>query len=183
MCDSPTCKLENCNIPYGYCHCGCGQKTNISTHTWATKNTVSGKPNLYIKGHGTRITPEDKKCLFCGAVMYRDRNKSIADFREKKFCSQKCYHQWNTGQNHHNYKNGMRIRSDGYIRTSKDKYIHRQEMEEFLGRELLPTEIVHHIDGNPSNNNIENLHLCATSSEHAKLESINRKRGKDGKFI
>jgi len=40
-------------------------------------------------------------------------------------------------------------------------------MEAHLGRELLSTEIVHHIDGNPQNNNIANLEIM-TLSEHAR---------------
>ena len=47
---------------------------------------------------------------------------------------------------------------------------HRLIMMEYLGRELKENEIVHHIDHNKANNNIENLQLM-TSSEHAKLHS------------
>jgi hypothetical protein len=42
-------------------------------------------------------------------------------------------------------------------------------MEKFLGRHLTLEERVHHIDGNKTNNNVENLRLFASSSEHKKL--------------
>ena len=42
---------------------------------------------------------------------------------------------------------------------------HRLVMEAHLGRELLPSEVVHHKDGNGLNNAIENLELM-TQSEH-----------------
>ena len=47
---------------------------------------------------------------------------------------------------------------------------HRLEMMKHLGRELTENEIVHHIDHNKCNNNIENLQLM-TQSEHAKLHA------------
>lgn len=38
-------------IPYGYCHCGCGDKTNPSGRRL-------GIPSKYIRGHHGRIRPE-----------------------------------------------------------------------------------------------------------------------------
>lgn len=52
----------------------------------------------------------------------------------------------------------------GYVRE------HRLIMEKFIGRTLLKTEVVHHIDKNKSNNKIDNLRLM-NKSEHAKLET------------
>jgi hypothetical protein len=46
--------------------------------------------------------------------------------------------------------------------------IHRLVMEKFLGRKLKPQELIHHKDGNPNNNNLENL-LLTTRSKHKKL--------------
>lgn len=43
---------------------------------------------------------------------------------------------------------------------------HRIRMHQKLGRPLLPTEVVHHIDGNPRNNDPSNLELFATNGEH-----------------
>jgi hypothetical protein len=44
---------------------------------------------------------------------------------------------------------------------------HRVVMEEYLGRPLLPTESVHHINMNKQDNRLENLYLCSVS-EHSK---------------
>lgn len=43
--------LEN-EIPYGYCHCGCGQKTNIITKNHTKPYRKKGEPALFLRGHG-----------------------------------------------------------------------------------------------------------------------------------
>lgn len=50
------------NIPYGYCHCGCGNKTRI-----ATKNRndtafiqIKGQPLKYLRGHDRKIAIEER---------------------------------------------------------------------------------------------------------------------------
>lgn len=50
----------------------------------------------------------------------------------------------------------------------KQKYVweHRLLMEKKLGRYLTENEVVHHIDGNPSNNALDNLMLFQTNAEH-----------------
>jgi len=58
---------------------------------------------------------------------------------------------------------GEYITNSGYrrIRTPDGKWIdeHRHVVEIKLGRELLPSENVHHIDGSKLNNDPENLEL------------------------
>lgn len=53
-------------------------------------------------------------------------------------------------------------------------YLHRYIMEQYLGRKLSRNEHVHHIDGNRSNNKLENLELL-TATEHA-LEHLEHRR-------
>lgn len=38
-------------IPYGYCHCGCGGKTNLSDRTSHRRGVVKGQPLRFIRFH------------------------------------------------------------------------------------------------------------------------------------
>lgn len=47
------------NIPFGFCHCGCGFKTNIALKKNVNAGHVIGQPFKYIIGHQSRrYTPE-----------------------------------------------------------------------------------------------------------------------------
>lgn len=51
LCDcSPT-----CTIPYGYCHCGCGQKTPLADRTATALKWKRGFPIRFVKGHYIRL--------------------------------------------------------------------------------------------------------------------------------
>jgi hypothetical protein len=51
-------------------------------------------------------------------------------------------------------------------------------MEKHLKRKLLPSEHIHHINGDRKDNRIKNLFLCSSNSEHMiKFHSIKGKRG------
>jgi hypothetical protein len=38
-------------VPYGHCHCGCGQKTWVSTETNTKRGWVKGEPVKFATGH------------------------------------------------------------------------------------------------------------------------------------
>lgn len=41
------------DIPYGYCWCGCGEKTPIATHTSNARDRIEGAPSRFCMAHGT----------------------------------------------------------------------------------------------------------------------------------
>lgn len=63
----------------------------------------------------------------------------------------------------HKTKDGYVIRSRQVNGKSQQQRQHRYVMEQHLGRELLPHENVHHINGVRDDNRIENLELWSTS--------------------
>jgi len=79
---------------------------------------------------------------------------------------------------------GGEARDDEYILiykpehpfTKKNHYIfeHRLAMEKFLGRYLTKEEVVHHINEIKDDNQIQNLMLFATQSEHMKFHQNTR---------
>ena len=78
------------------------------------------------------------------------------------------------------YIKGNIKRNDGYVYAKVPEHpnatvngyvlMHRVVMENQIGRLLTNDEVVHHIDGNKSNNDISNLQLL-TNAEHAKLHA------------
>lgn len=40
-------------IPYGFCHCGCGQRTGIAKWTRSDRGWVAGKPKRFIYPHAS----------------------------------------------------------------------------------------------------------------------------------
>jgi len=76
-----------------------------------------------------------------------------------------------------NWKGGKYIDHRGYVYINSpnhpscraDNYVqeHRLVVEKHLGRYLKPTEIIHHINHNPSDNRIKNLTIMSTSKHSA----------------
>lgn len=89
-------------------------------------------------------------------------------------------------ENNPNWKNGTTMRKDGYIlerRDGKQLAQHRIVAEKKIGRQLRDGEVVHHIDGDRSNNSPENLEVLPSHAEHMKKHCDSeamRARGRKG---
>jgi hypothetical protein len=88
-----------------------------------------------------------------------------------------------SGEKHPNWKRGYWISKDGYkyyesVYTKGKKITeHRMIMEKYLGRKLLNTEIIHHINGDVIDNSIDNLMIC-TRAKHINIHRKDLERGK-----
>jgi hypothetical protein len=113
-------------------------------------------------------------CAFCGKEFNADPHR-IKRNKGRICCSKKCSYSLRIGPNHPSWKGGRQTDRLGYVRvycpdhpfTNNRGYVqeHRLIVEKKIGRYLNPSEIVHHIDGNPGNNHPDNL-VIVTSKRH-----------------
>lgn len=119
------------------------------------------------------------KCAICD----KEINKKLSQKRKRHYCSKECravgYSRYDSKRivkwvkDNSGFdkgilgKNGKTISYDGYHIYNGIK-VHRLIMEKHIGRKLLPTEIVHHINFDKFDNRIENLQIVSRS-EHNKI--------------
>ena len=119
-------------------------------------------------------------CDVCGETC----PKRLDSKPTRTYCTLECHGIMQRKMNKRTiYKDGWRVKKAyyGYVekRIWDDRYKgewvkqHRYNMEQYLKRKLLRTEIVHHIDMNKTNNNIENLWLCSQSTHTMAHGSMN----------
>ncbi len=66
-------------------------------------------------------------------------------------------------------------------RRRQSVLLHRELAAAALGRPLQPREVVHHIDGNPTNNALSNLQVFPSQAYHAHFE-YHRRCQRAGQF-
>lgn len=165
---------ENTDVPYGYCWCGCGYKTNIAPTTWAPHLRVKGEPYRFLPNHQSRLQPRHRNKLTC---VHCEVEFEVADWEireERRYCSASCWqkHRFSIPELHPRWKGGLVNRDRmPYIVVRRGGYYlyeHRVVVEKHLGRRLSSEEVVHHINGDKKDNRIENLEVMS-QREHARI--------------
>lgn len=129
-------------------------------------------------------TAKHKKSISDGLVGHKVSEETKGKIRRTK-----------EREKHPNWKGGL-LKKKGYIYflPSDDKFscmkgyrgyirLHRLVMAEHLQRPLTKEEVVHHIDGDITNNEIENLMLFKNKSEHKAHHHKSRKIDKGGMYL
>lgn len=132
-------------------------------------------------------------CEICGKHVSRYISPCLIRPGSQKYCSVKCRGTGHSKENSCHWKGGEVSNGHGHIYAyakdhpfaTKGGYVmkHRLVMEKKIGRYLKKEEVVHHIDGNRSNNKTENLQLCASASEHSRLHHGIRERDSLGRYV
>lgn len=126
-------------------------------------------------------TGKEVECPTCGKFKYYP----ACHLKPIKFCSKVCAMKSKTLSAHKNWKGGQVVQA-GYIKVKQldGTYLfeHRMVIEDSMGRPLLDSEKVHHIDGNKQNNHLSNLKVV-TQSEHMKLHNPFRQRDSFGRYL
>lgn len=101
------CGKPDCKIPYGFCHCKCGQKTRISTVNHSGLGWVKGRPLLVVRFHKPKITlpldysePFEVNGELCCKIPLTQGKEAIVDAADYEWLMQwKWYALWNSGKN------------------------------------------------------------------------------------
>lgn len=146
-------KRETKTYEYICSNCGIGFETK-------KRKTRTCSPQCLHEAFGKRgrSTKQIHMCKWC--------NKVDTGNRHKMFCSNECLSE--SIKSKSSYVDPYAFHKSVVESFGRKVRYHRFIMEQKLGRKLERNEIVHHIDGNKHNNELDNLMLLS-SSEHAKL--------------
>jgi hypothetical protein len=105
----------------------------------------------------------DIPCAFCDKPVNITRARYRAN-KKRAFCNQDCYHKYN-----------RQLTENRAWR--QEQRIARTVMEEHLGYELSEGHVIHHLDGDQTNNLIDNLIVFISHSEHMRFHHVQRQYG------
>lgn len=111
-----------------------------------------------------------KTCEQCGNEYAKRGSEAYWQYEERRFCSRPCADKGRRTTRVPDREFKARYRQKK-LPDGRRQLEHRWVMQQHLGRELLPTEQVHHINHDRLDNRIENLELV-TSAEHGKRHTI-----------
>lgn len=139
-------KDTSSEIPYGYCHCGCGEKTNLAKKSDSTCGYVKGEPYRYLPNHHTNQPAPHIRHLADGSVCIAIGHglEAVVDAEDLPRLLQ---HRWSP----HRGKYTM------YASSSRGVLMHRFILDARKG------ELIDHADRNGLNNCKANLRSCGHS--------------------
>jgi hypothetical protein len=177
------------SVAPGICECGCGGPTSLARWNNAQYGHIKGQPVRFIGGHQNIGRKQSSETIARRAAKLRGKSPSESERRRRSEYNKshgirpsleaarksslgkfrEAHPSWTGGRT---ITNGYpcvyqpehpRHMPNGYV------YEHIVIAERLLGRALRRGEIVHHIDGDKTNNTDDNLAVLASQSEHIRL--------------
>lgn len=152
---------DTTQITYGYCHCGCGQKTSLNPHSDSNTGMIKGEPRRFIVYHAARVRSVGHYKTRRASFQREDGTIEIA--LTKGYTAlvspedgDLAEYNWNAHKRNQFY----------YAARANDISIHIIVLERMLGRSLAEGEIVDHIDRNTFDNRRHNLRLADTQKNN-----------------
>tara|TARA_R100000656_G_scaffold101834_1_gene74101 strand:- start:97 stop:741 length:645 start_codon:yes stop_codon:yes gene_type:complete len=159
-------------------------KTGKFQRAYRTRHKGKGGKYIYATYMRKKCAICKKETMKCTSTYLRSNYK-----RQRSFCSHKCRVIGVSGENNYLFEEGriMDNKNSDYIQIktmkhpyrTKGNYVvqHRWIMEKHIGRYLKPNingkpgsgELVHHVDMNKKNNDINNLYLCKNMADHQRV--------------
>jgi len=123
-----------------------------------------------------RTIPYPKKhCLGCGKQLIFPVGYRRNTAGNRKFCGPACMR----GEHANGWRGGRFLVKSGYVHISSEggsqRKEHRVIVEQALGRKLLRSEMVHHINGDKADNRKSNLLVCKQSYHKWLHEEMSRR--------
>lgn len=117
------CGNSACTVPFGFCHCECGNKTKTANKNDRTSGRVFGMPVPYIKGHNGRIRPTIENAVpfkidgvYCRLIPLTKGQFAIVDATDYKWLMQWKWHaRWNVGMK--SFYASRKVRVKGKLST------------------------------------------------------------------
>ena len=134
----------------------------VETNTRIIDNNIKEQwPQLYLDGLSYEDISKKFKCA--NMTVYNYIKKSGIKTRSNR-------------ESHIGKGKGWRVDDNGYVRCTRkwsncNRFMHRIIMEKYLGRKLLSSEIIHHINFDKLDNKLENLQIT-TRAEHNKIHKF-----------
>lgn len=172
------------------CECGCGQPTAIAKANHSVKGHIKGQPVRFVTGHQNRWRKwsADHREKFVAAAkghavsaetrLKLSESMKRIGHRPPDWAVAKSNENRPTGAENPSWKGGIiyangrrcvyfpdhpRAHANGYV------YEHVLIAGETEGRIIEPFEVVHHIDGDKTNNDPSNLQVLSGHAEHLAL--------------
>lgn len=77
----PYCAPGTCAVPYGTCHCGCGEQTTVITkknHAPDDRGRLTGRPRKFLKAHNRRKLSVEQYTELLARVDAGELHRTIA---------------------------------------------------------------------------------------------------------